>query len=271
MGSISPVNLTEGSPPDASAGRGRAFHWCVLIFAMIFPTIMAWIYFVVLAKPPSEDRNGSAIPANANYAVLIAYSLGKIVQTGLPLVWVWYFERHRLQLVAPSFRGLGLALAFGFVVAIGVVLFYFAILRDSPLLAGTPEMVREKVGEFHAATPIRYLLLAVFIAGAHSLMEEYYWRWFLFGELRRQLAVPAAITLSSLAFMLHHVIILKVYLPNGFGIGVIPFSLCVAFGGGVWAWLYQRTGTIYSAWLSHLLVDAAILVAGYDMVFVHLK
>jgi membrane protease YdiL (CAAX protease family) len=49
---------------------------------------------------------------------------------------------------------------------------------------------------------------------------------------------------------------------------VLPFSLCVAFGGAAWAWIYHRSGSIYSVWLSHLLVDAAILVIGYDMVFV---
>ena len=43
--------------------------------------------------------------------------------------------------------------------------------------------------------------------------------------------------------------------------------MCVAAGGAMWAWLYQRTGTIYSSWISHLLIDAAILIVGYDMVF----
>jgi hypothetical protein len=76
-----------------------------------------------------------------------------------------------------------------------------------------------------------------------------------------------ALVLSSLAFMGHHVIVLAVYLPGAFATAVVPFSLCVAVGGGVWAWLYHHTGTIYANWLGHLLVDAAILVVGYAMVF----
>jgi membrane protease YdiL (CAAX protease family) len=39
-------------------------------------------------------------------------------------------------------------------------------------------------------------------------------------------------------------------------------------GGMVWAWLYWRTGSIYAPWLSHLLIDAAIFTAGYDLLFV---
>jgi uncharacterized protein len=43
------------------------------------------------------------------------------------------------------------------------------------------------------------------------------------------------------------------------------FSLSVAVGGAFWAWLYQRTGSLYGPWLSHLLVDAAIFLVGYDL------
>ncbi len=67
--------------------------------------------------------------------------------------------------------------------------------------------------------------------------------------------------------MAHHVIVLGVYLPQHFFTAALPFSLCVSLGGAMWAWLYQRTGTIYSCWVSHLIIDAAILTVGYDMVF----
>ena len=44
------------------------------------------------------------------------------------------------------------------------------------------------------------------------------------------------------------------------------FSVCVAVGGAMWAWLYERTGSLLGPWLSHLLVDAAIFAIGYDLV-----
>ena len=31
------------------------------------------------------------------------------------------------------------------------------------------------------------------------------------------------------------------------------------------AWLYERGGSVWSPWLSHLLVDAAIFVIGWDL------
>jgi len=78
-----------------------------------------------------------------------------------------------------------------------------------------------------------------------------------------------AILLSSLAFMLHHVIIMAVYMPSRFWTGAVPMSLAVGVGGAVWAWLYERTGSIYACWISHLIIDAAIMVVGFDMVFVY--
>ena len=96
-------------------------------------------------------------------------------------------------------------------------------------------------------------------------MEEYYWRWFVFGRLRRHLSFGPAAAVSSLAFMSHHVIVLYVYLPGYFWTAVVPLSLCVAVGGVVWAWLFEQTRSIYAAWLSHLLVDAGIFAIGYDL------
>ena len=80
-------------------------------------------------------------------------------------------------------------------------------------------------------------------------------------------AVRVLIGLSSLAFMAHHVIIVATFFPGRFLTLAVPLSFGVAVGGAFWAWLYDRTGSLYPAWLSHLLVDAAILAVGYTMVF----
>lgn len=110
----------------------------------------------------------------------------------------------------------------------------------------------------------KFIALGSFYAVFHSLLEEYYWRWFVFQRLQRLGTLTLAIVISSLAFMAHHVILLAVY----FGWSspwTYFFSLGVAVGGAVWAWLYARSGTLYGPWLSHLLVDAGIFVIGYDL------
>jgi len=123
--------------------------------------------------------------------------------------------------------------------------------------------------EFGLATPAAYLLFGFLLSVVHSLLEEYYWRWFVFGRLRHHFALAAAMLLSSVAFMAHHVIDLGMFFPGKFLVLVVPLSLCVGAGGMVWAWLYHRTNSVYAPWVSHVLIDAAIIAVGYDMVFSH--
>jgi membrane protease YdiL (CAAX protease family) len=100
----------------------------------------------------------------------------------------------------------------------------------------------------------------------HAFLEESYWRWFVFGQLRQFMAWPLAAGISGLAFALHHVIVLGSYLPpENFWTVTVFFSLCVAVGGALWAWIYQRSGSLYGPWLSHLLIDVGVMAIGFDL------
>jgi membrane protease YdiL (CAAX protease family) len=237
-----------------------------LVFAMVFPGVMAWLYFVVLA---GERPAGTAGAPEANPILLAAYMVAKILQFSFPLIYLKRIAREKVRLARPHFRGVVPGLAFGLAVAAGMGLIYHFWLRDYLVRLGTPDKIRAKVQDFGLATPGGFLLLAGFIAILHSLLEEYYWRWFVFGRLRQLVPVGGAVLVASVAFMAHHVIVLAVYLPGGrqFWTAVLPFSLCVGAGGAVWCWLYHRSGSIYSPWVSHLAIDLAIMAVGYDLLF----
>ena len=232
-----------------------------LIFTMLFPCCMAWLYFVELAR----------VQAESNQALQLAFSAGKLIQFLFPALYVWWFERHRLVLRKPAMGGMALAAGFGLIVAAGIFGLYHFWLKHSTFLGDTPARILGKVQEFGVSDPMGYLWMAFFICVVHSLFEEYYWRWFVFGTLKRYLPVVGAIVVSSIGFMLHHVVILGVYFPGEFWTLALPFSVCVGVGGAVWAWIYHRTGSLYAAWLSHALIDAAILLVGYDMVAENLR
>jgi membrane protease YdiL (CAAX protease family) len=109
-------------------------------------------------------------------------------------------------------------------------------------------------------------VLGVFYSLVHSLLEEYYWRWFVFARLADVSKLPTAIAISSLGFMAHHVLIVGMYF-GWTSAATWLFSLAIAVGGAVWAGLYHRSRSLIGPWLSHLLVDAAIFAVGYDLVF----
>ena len=229
--------------------------WPVLIIALIFPGVMAWLDYAAVVSPESGP----------NRLMQTLYVFGKLFQFGLPIVFVTLTSGRFPWPGLPNARGLLLGLAFGGLVAFGTIGLYFVFLRDTSVFQESPDRIKHKLSEFGMNSPAGFALFAVVISVPHSLLEEYYWRWFVFGRLREFVPWRWALVLSSLAFMGHHVVVLHVYLPGRFLAEVVPFSLAIAVGGGVWAWLYERTGTLYPSWLSHALVDAAIFVIGWDL------
>lgn len=201
----------------------------------------------------------------------VAMGLGKLVQFGFPLVFVWFVDRSQIGFPSFQSKGLILGVSFGLLAALAIFGLYLAVLRDFLLAGDTPGKIIEKLNELNCNTPLKFLLLAAFYSLLHSLLEEYYWRWFVFGWLRRYWSLWPAVVVSSLGFMAHHVILLVIYFPEHIWDLAVPFSLCVAIGGGVWAWLYERSKSIYALWISHLIVDAAIMAVGFDMVAAYLK
>jgi membrane protease YdiL (CAAX protease family) len=232
--------------------------WSALAFTSFFPLLMTYIAFVVLNDPEGE----------VNRALLIAFAAGKIIQFVFPAAYVRFFEPEQIGFPRPSWRGVPIGAGFALVVAVSMfVLYYFWVRHITTVVETTPRMVFLRLQQFGRDTPLGYLTMAFYICILHSLWEEYYWRWFVFGWMRRYVPMAAAIALSSIAFMLHHVVILGVYFPGNFWTLALPFSVCVAVGGGWWAWLYQRSGSLYAPWLSHALIDAAIMGLGYWMLW----
>jgi membrane protease YdiL (CAAX protease family) len=229
-----------------------------LAIALAFPAVMAWLYFVAASPAPGT---GPSLQMQS------LYFAGKVVQFTLPVACWALTNPSRLGNLRPKWTGLGPAVAFGIFSLVGIVGVYFFVLKGTPLLAAMPEQVRRKVGELGIHTPERYLLFAAFISLAHALLEEYYWRAFVFDGLRRRLQLWVAVLISAASFAAHHIVVLHVYSPDRFFTGLLPLTLGIMLGGGVWAWLYHRAGSVWPCWLSHALVDIAIMAVGYDMVF----
>ncbi len=237
---------------DITTPLSRRAETCALAFALTFPTLLTLAYFVLLADSPAGIQRAVG-------------GIGKGIQFAFPLFWILAVRRQRLGWKPPGTKGLAENLAFGVSVFAALLLLYHTWLGPSGLLDAAGEEIRKKVIGFGMDTPAKYFALAAFYALGHSLLEEYYWRWFVFGQLRRLLPLWAAVLVSSLGFMAHHVLILATFFgwPSW---ATVLFSLAVASGGAIWAWLYHRSGSLYGPWLSHLLVDAGIFILGYQMV-----
>ena len=242
--------MPDGNSANQPLETSRAAHVAALAFVMLLPTAATFVYFVLLSGSPSMK---------------ILYFGSKVVQFAFPLAWVLAVQRRKVRFRRPDLQSILPGIVFGVLaVALGLIA-YFGYFKTSPYLQRAPALIGAKVEDMGLTSPAIYLAFAAFLAVPHSLLEEYYWRWFAFGQLRRTISVNSAIAISSLAFMAHHVIVIHQFLKGPWAVTLF-FSLCVALGGAVWAWLYQRYESLYGPWFSHLLVDCGIMLIGYDLI-----
>ncbi len=227
----------------------------IVLIALLLPTLVTWLYFVALTAAPAAVQQ-------------TAYGLGKGIQFALPAVWIYLVRRDRFEWLRPTRAGLLWNVLFGGAVVAMTMGIYHLWLNPTGYLtpdSSAGQEVLAKVRGFGVSDVWRYTALAAFYALVHSGLEEYYWRWFVFGRLRKMMPLGWAIAVSSVGFMLHHVILLGTY----FDWALLPmamFSVAIAIGGAVWAWLYHRSGSLFGPWMGHMLIDAGIFLVGYDLV-----
>jgi membrane protease YdiL (CAAX protease family) len=237
---------------NSAEPRNQTTHWIVLAIAVSLPTAVTWFYFVALDGADKHLQQG-------------AYSVGKTIQFALPIAWLILLQKQFPKWPKPTARGLLTGGLLGLAIAASMLALYFYALKPSAIFAAPAAAVRLKVQSMGIRSPAAFIALGLFYSLFHSLLEEYYWRWFVFRQLRHVMAVWPAIVISAIGFTLHHVIVLSIY----FGIAlwlVVLLSSGVAIGGAFWAWLFNRSDSVFDTWFSHLLIDAGIFFGvGFEL------
>ncbi len=225
-------------------------NWLILIPAMILPFLGAFIYFFALAGTP--------------FAIAF-YSFVKLFTLVYPAI-VYLAIEHRRPKLRPidwkrHLRSIPLGIITGLVIGHFMLLLFNETQLGDMVLASS-DAIRQRVADF-GVLPY-YIPFAVFLSFAHSLLEEYYWRWFVFG---RSSALTKGMTphiLAAVAFSLHHYVVLAGFFPLAFALSI---GSLVGVGGAIWSWQYQRSGSLAGAWVSHMIVDIVIMTVGYFLVF----
>jgi len=234
--------------------------------AIALPTIVTFLYFVIF-----EGNDGLQKAAFGLKLPMFAFPL-LWISFRLKERWVDSGLEHREHLAGDTakrdvkFLSASSSILFGVIMGIAVsaamwALYKFAIPQEQ--LSNLIEKATDKADGLGFASASLFIALGVFYALLHSLLEEYYFRWFVFGQLRRFMKFVPAMVICGLAFMAHHVIILVVYF--GWSPMAIFLSLSIAVGGMIWAWQYEKSGSLLGPWISHMIVDAGIFYIGFDL------
>jgi membrane protease YdiL (CAAX protease family) len=189
------------------------------------------------------------------------YFLCKCWILALPAFWLLKMEKRPWSLSPPRQGGFGFALASGVLIGAGVLATYF--LLAAPRI--DPEHLRSLAAANRFDRPFVYIAFAAYFTFINTLLEEYVWRWFVFTRCEVLLPRRSAVIAAAVFFTLHHVLVLKAFFPwsvTTLGAGG------VFVGGAVWSWSYLRYRSVWPGYVSHALVDAAILLVGWDLLFV---
>lgn len=216
-----------------------------LLPALLFQVIGAYFYFQIW---PMET------------AGKVTYSLTKILLFVWPLLW-WKAMSTPLHILPKkAAHEIFLGLASGLALSCALFLI-FLVLPSKEVLSA---QIHTKAEAYLNLNLGLYIAFSIFLSLAHSLLEEYYWRWFLGKGLQNSMSPWGAITLANVAFSAHHFIVLNALVELPWAIS----GTCAVFIAGMtWSLLYKRTGSLFSSWISHACVDATIMVIGASLLF----
>lgn len=160
-------------------------------------------------------------------------------------------KRHRASLLPGTVFGL---------LVVGLLFF---LLKGTPMgavVTDNSDQMAERIRGLGVEK--HFLWFALFISFAHAALEEYYWRWFAFGQARKLMSVRKAHLVAAAGFASHHIVILSQFFPIGWA---LFFGVCVGIGGAVWSWLYQKYNSLWGAWVSHMIVDLGLMWIGWEV------
>ena len=160
-----------------------------------------------------------------------------------------------LSLLRPKKKGLLTALALGLGIY-GVILggyFLVSPFFDFSQIAGA---LTDNAG----VTRDNFLYVSLYISFANSFLEEFFFRGFVFTNLKRHSGRKLAYIFSAAVFSLYHVaMMIGWFSPTLFLLVMVGLVL----GGVIFNWLNEKLDTIYCSWLTHMFANFAINTIGF--------
>lgn len=105
-----------------------------------------------------------------------------------------------------------------------------------------------------------FLFVALYISFINSLLEEFFFRGFLFINLKKQLHRWQAYLISSLAFSAYHVAMMIGWYDLWLFLLIL---VGLMIGGVIFNYLDENQETIYTSWFTHMFANFAINTIGF--------
>ena len=230
-----------------------------LSFSTLMLGLFGWAAWrgIQLAQQAGGAPDAHALQAQLGTPPVLFLIVMTLVSTGGSALALYFWRRRATPIERrESTSRLAKPATWGWALAAGLVTFLFSSLMSAggralglDLEPSNLDLIKEGFARF----PVFLALFAVVLA---PLYEELLFRRVLFGRLWQAGWPTLGLVLSSLAFALVH------ELPglNGKPAASTLFLIMVyAAMGGIFAWVYRRTGTLWAAIAAHILNNAIAL------------
>lgn len=181
----------------------------------------------------------------------------KLLVFGLIPLVLTRLDRKLLFTQALHFQRKGFALALGLGLGVyGLILGGYFLVRNFFDFTGIAGNLLENAG----VSKENFLYVSLYISLVNSLLEELFFRGFLFLNLKQDTHRRFAYFFSSAAFALYHVAMMIGWF------GPVLWMLVMAgllAGGMIFNWLNEKQESIYPSWLVHMFANFAINTIGF--------
>jgi membrane protease YdiL (CAAX protease family) len=211
--------------------------------------------FILASLAPLAVFVGLLVFKNAFITFLLFHGF---VCIGIPVIDLFVVKRYNHSDAAKSLglvsnrNAIKVGACSGFVSLIVIVLFFY-IFQDHVIKVDEMQSLLESwsIRKDHI-----FILLFVMIF-ANSVLEEVYWRGYIFGRMEAHFGATSVIILSSLFYASYH----YVTTANLFSVQIgVLFTVVIFLAGIFWGTIRKRFGSLYASIISHLLVDLAIMI-----------
>jgi uncharacterized protein len=177
----------------------------------------------------------------------------------LPLLYIRFILKENildfLNLKKIDIHRLKIGLLFG-ILSVVVVIITFFIVKDFL----NTKVIIEDLKTRLEITPKIYIFIALYIVFGNSLLEEFYFRGFIFLKIYQKGSKLLAYLFSSLLFALYHVAIFATW----FHFWLILLAILGLFMIGlIFNWLNTKSNNFLNSWILHIMADIAVVTIGY--------
>ncbi len=176
-----------------------------------------------------------------------------------PLLFALFLKEFKpFKILTANAKGLKISALLGMGIYIVVVGAYL-LLNSFADLSAIQSSLENNLG----INKDNFIIIGLYVCIINSFLEEWFFRGFIFTQLK-QIHRTFAYIFSSLSFAVYHIAIMD----GMFNIGILLLVLLGLFiGGCIFNYLNEKNNNIYSSWFCHAFANFAMNTIGFLIFF----